>query len=1135
MNKKIFKALLQQREIRSLIGLIIASLVIWFIAPLLGTNNFLQNTNNRLLIILILTALWGLNNLRQLKQRPAHSSSSFLTLQDNRNEGLLLESQRVQKNFQTAINFLKEKLSFSLLNNRTFYSLPWYLIIGPTQSGKTSILENSNLSFLEKERFVQLTPTGMKTTSGINWWFASSAILLDVPGSYFEQTSPASRTGWLELLRLTRNYRARQAINGVIITVDIETLMKEQKEFQEYIQTLHSRILELLRRFKHPFPAYIIISKLDKIAGFREYFDDLGDTERQQPWGITFPLHTATQKNINENFFTQEFERLLERLHQRTLWRIHQERQVTKRTLIRDFPLQLSFIKENLLQLVYEIHSQLNTTHGASLRGIYFTSAQQEEIATINQIESSVVKNLALLPAQQRYVASQYHYSFFIKNVFSNIIFPEARFANRQLKQSLLENNRWMRIITVTAMVTLLFSAIISWSHHYHQQTANLTAATEALADYKLLALTYNPHNEKVEQLLPSLNALRLANEFATQAQLPWLLRFQLHHPQTLTALTAQLYQHNLQKFFLPILQHILAQQLRNDSITDPSMLYNNLKAYLMFSYPRLADKSFIMHWFERYWQKNSNESLQLKQHLAAALQYPLPTLSFDPSLLVQVRATLNALPYPLLAYAILREDFPHTFIQPIIYTNVLHSFQLPARGIPAIFSLNQLSDVLRQINNAIKSVTDGNWILGKKSASFTEENIQILKQTLINYYLDDYSNAWQNWLGNIKVKKFNSLPEIDLALQELTSKQSPLLQLLQSVAANTDITGMRLSDNTLSQLLQKNLADKFASINQLSTNASAINSKTIIKALQNLEIEIHNINSANDISKAAFEMAKIKLQNTPDEAINQLFYIANKSPAPIKTWLESIAANAWQLILIQAKNFVVKQWKQQLFPIWEKQTTNLYPFTPSANLTISIENFNLLLKPNGLIDQFFNSYLKSFVDTKQAKWQWLDNDNARLAQDTEVLEQFERANVLQKLFFDEKGILSANLKINLINSNSKTARLQLAVDGHVIIDSRAGLYTSDIDWPHQASKTITLTLTDGQGKKHTTSATGEWALFKWIEQGKLNIHNDNQHYDLIFTLHGNNINFALTADSALNPFIPGMIDQFRSPSQNWE
>ena len=48
---------------------------------------------------------------------------------------------------------------------------------------------------------------------------------------------------------------------------------------------------------------------------------------------------------------------------------------------------------------------------------------------------------------------------------------------------------------------------------------------------------------------------------------------------------------------------------------------------------------------------------------------------------------------------------------------------------------------------------------------------------------------------------------------------------------------------------------------------------------------------------------------------------------------------------------------------------TGRYPFVPGATNEIPLDDFARLFSPGGLIDGFFNTQLRPYVDTSGAKW----------------------------------------------------------------------------------------------------------------------------------------------------------------------
>src|SRR5690242_13262003 len=120
-------------------------------------------------------------------------------------DALFLVCREVKQNTSEVVEFLKDRLSHS----KAFQQMPWYLVLGPKNAGTSQLIAKSELDFLETDRFVQLTPEGMETKSGVNWWLSSHAVLIDVPGAYLEEASnlTPTRAAWFELLSQIRRHR----------------------------------------------------------------------------------------------------------------------------------------------------------------------------------------------------------------------------------------------------------------------------------------------------------------------------------------------------------------------------------------------------------------------------------------------------------------------------------------------------------------------------------------------------------------------------------------------------------------------------------------------------------------------------------------------------------------------------------------------------------------------------------------------------------------------------------------------------------------------------------------------------------------------------------------------------------------
>ena len=71
------------------------------------------------------------------------------------------------------------------------YDLPWYLLIGPPGSGKTTALVNSGLKFPLSSGATPAAIAGVGGTRYCDWWFTEDAVLIDTAGRYTTQDSDA--------------------------------------------------------------------------------------------------------------------------------------------------------------------------------------------------------------------------------------------------------------------------------------------------------------------------------------------------------------------------------------------------------------------------------------------------------------------------------------------------------------------------------------------------------------------------------------------------------------------------------------------------------------------------------------------------------------------------------------------------------------------------------------------------------------------------------------------------------------------------------------------------------------------------------------------------------------------------------
>jgi type VI secretion system protein ImpL len=162
----------------------------------------------------------------------------------------------------------------SVLTGSYLYDLPWYVFIGAPARARPLALLNSGLQFPLAERFGKDGIHGVGGTRNCDWFFTDEAILLDTAGRYTTQESnqDVDAAGWRSFMQLLKKSRPRRPINGVLLTVSAEDLLQQSgTKREEHAAALRRRLKELYSDLGIRFPVYVLVSKVDLLAGFNEF------------------------------------------------------------------------------------------------------------------------------------------------------------------------------------------------------------------------------------------------------------------------------------------------------------------------------------------------------------------------------------------------------------------------------------------------------------------------------------------------------------------------------------------------------------------------------------------------------------------------------------------------------------------------------------------------------------------------------------------------------------------------------------------------------------------------------------------------------------------------------------------------
>lgn len=236
--------------------------------------------------------------------------SQFLTLRG------IFRVGDISLTFLRTLSFLRDRL-----DNLTYkYQLPWYLMVGATNSGKSTLLEFGGMSLP-----VGMPDFGIKDPHpACRWWFFNRAVVLDIHGSLVieDHKATANERGWRSILSLLGRYRAKRPLDGIILTIPASELYGKERLSPESLNSRAKFLAHKLMAAQHllglRLPVYVIVTKCDILPGFQSFCHELPLAQRHNMmgWSAPYALHTAYTpywvdeafQNISENLSTLRLE-----------------------------------------------------------------------------------------------------------------------------------------------------------------------------------------------------------------------------------------------------------------------------------------------------------------------------------------------------------------------------------------------------------------------------------------------------------------------------------------------------------------------------------------------------------------------------------------------------------------------------------------------------------------------------------------------------------------------------------------------------------------------------------------------------------------------------------------------------------
>ncbi|OAP34582.1 type VI secretion protein VasK [Sinorhizobium glycinis] len=1166
-------AVLTSRWLWTFIGLILLSLIIWIFGPIVsvGESAPLASETVRLIVIgvlLLLFLLWWI----AAQRRAIRANRIFVSEIAPQPEVPPTPAEEgvaaVGAKFQEVMSELKRRK----VGGRKFLrEMPWYVIIGPPATGKTTALRQSGLSFP-----IDLTDDlhGVGGTRNCDWFFSEEAVLIDTAGRYVQQESQpeVDAAEWLGFLDLLKKHRGRRALNGVIVALSVETLSEGDAAIRAHGRQIRKRLTELQEHLKIRLPVYLMLTKADLIKGFETFFGGLSTSDREQVWGATFPPGAR----IDGSDVSREFAALTGVLERRLISRLEDEENLADRAEIFRFPAQVETLSEPVRVLVETVFGESRYAESAWLRGIYLTSATQEGTA-IDRLTAALASSFGLPAQPVSPMPRTEKRSFFLRDLLSKVIFKEAGLGT--FDPAAEERRIWIWRGAAVAAAGLVLVAGLIFTISYRKNYAALAAQAEQLEALQLPLTPVAARQAPLEPLDLDM-ALEAVTEVSNAHSEPPAGIAALIGPSAATEIRqaqADAYDRTLRNILEPRMVALLEATMWRQ-IRDPEFQLGALKTYRMMTGLSPMDPEFAEQW----WTERLPEFAPVPpfrtetaaDHQLAAIANMATDQSLispDEALVGEALRSICSIPLPVRAYNALLSDpevrtlkewIPADHVGPngpkVLARRSEKTFRV---GISGAFTYEGFHNVIlaRLEDVAAQAALDRSVFAGGCSES-ASPSVASLAQDILKLYYDDYISQWDSFLRDVRLAPLGDLQTASENLKDLSSADSSMKRLLDAIVHETELTrsesdGGGKAPAGASKLLSKlgkigKLAKKGVKLMPTAGSKSEVDLSGVLvaehfKPIKGAIAEVDGQPPALNDAVAALTALSNMLQTvsaSPDaqdaikrqgglaELTGAVAKQASTLPDPLDDWLAGIAGDTSGLTTEAVTSELNAIWRADVLPFCQAALTNRYPFVPESAIDVNVVDFARIFSPGGLIDSFINNHLVSYIDVTRHPWKW--RSDIRL--DSSALAALEQGRLIRDSLFPGGAGPILTFTLEAKDLSPTVGRVTLNVDGQSLSYYNNPTRPQPMTWPGKdGTGVITLAFQPIDGSPEVmVSETGSWALLRMLRAGRLTKTELPELYRLRLAAQGHYADFELRAASVANPYDLKMFARFTCPTR---
>ena len=363
----------------------------------------------------------------------------------------LFPTDLLSQSFSSAL-----KIMHAFIGGTQFrYQLPWIVMFGASDSGKSTLLYNLDLDRPVGQPDFEPEGGGKPLC---DWCFYDHGIVLDIDGKLVLNSSQSisDEENWQLFLNLLAHHRPKRPLDGVVLTIPASEITGQTALSHDDImiraEYLYHKLWKMQRLTGMRVPIYMVVTKCDLIPGFENFCKAIPRHNKHDIFGW------SNDHSIDSAYTTEWIDEAFSTIND-SLYRVQEEiytdgKGVDGRDGVFLFPLTFNELQGGLRTYTDHLFKPSGYHESFFLRGIYFCGDSHLKEPS-SKPESSLDLPLSFKEDKKKEKRNLY----FISNLFEKKIFRELGLA-RPVSRVLLGNTTGMRFAKAAVGIAAILGTL---------------------------------------------------------------------------------------------------------------------------------------------------------------------------------------------------------------------------------------------------------------------------------------------------------------------------------------------------------------------------------------------------------------------------------------------------------------------------------------------------------------------------------------------------------------------------------------------------------------------------------------------------------------------------------------------------